>query len=442
MNHNNIYSTLISESKEVHILEILNDIYLSQILPFVLSDKGISTDTHISSLLAELDFTREKNRKPWLMNKNVIAIVGKFSSGKSSILNTLLEQDLPPDLKEKLMPVDSLETTAISTYISFSRKFSVGYIDAINDKKAISHEDFLTFKKENSEELKLNKLIRNFIIDIPNSNFNDIVLVDTPGYNAIDTNDKKRALASLKEADYVLWVLSVGDGELTRDSIELIKAYLMNKKIIVIINKCDLKSSRDREGVRNKIVQTLTDYEIPYTHCIEFSSKNEKELHKANFERILNEIQSKPLDDAKIKLWDMLIHLIGALKNKIDNCILNAISVRDTLILEQREMLNALNDYERKMSEGVFNSGRYNFMMNEAKFIKEIQRTKGLHKIDYEATAELDSDQLSYFEVSGKCGYLSAKINQIDCEIARYKGLHTNLVEIRKNLDNILTQPE
>ncbi|MGB9631603.1 MAG: dynamin family protein, partial [Candidatus Methanodesulfokora sp.] len=56
-------------------------------------------------------------KKPWVKDRTVIALLGKFSSGKSSIVNSLL--------MEKLLPVDVTPTTAIPTYISFHPKGNI-----------------------------------------------------------------------------------------------------------------------------------------------------------------------------------------------------------------------------------------------------------------------------------------------------------------------------
>lgn len=58
---------------------------------------------------------RNQEIKTWIKNKKVVAIVGEFSSGKTSIVNRILKQD---DTNAIELPVKSTETTAIPTYIS------------------------------------------------------------------------------------------------------------------------------------------------------------------------------------------------------------------------------------------------------------------------------------------------------------------------------------
>ena len=58
---------------------------------------------------------------PALLSKNIIALAGLFSSGKSSFMNSLLKTG------EIVLPVDSNPTTAIATYVLQGEKKIEGF---------------------------------------------------------------------------------------------------------------------------------------------------------------------------------------------------------------------------------------------------------------------------------------------------------------------------
>lgn len=89
--------------------------------------------------------------KKWIKDKSIVALCGKFSSGKTSIINKILG--------EKILPVDILPTTAVPTYISYGHEDkNVLLIDSRNNIRKLEVEIFknIIHTKENINKIPLN----------------------------------------------------------------------------------------------------------------------------------------------------------------------------------------------------------------------------------------------------------------------------------------------
>ncbi len=144
-------------------------------------------------------------------NKNKplnIVIMGEVKSGKSSLINALLQS--------KVSEVDVLESTSNIIETVFGKE---DYIKEDND---------ITQIVLNNEYLK------------------NINIVDTPGLKSITINNEKITLDYIKNAELILFVMDathLGQEDII-DALDIIYEY--NIPIIGVINKCDLLESNNR----------------------------------------------------------------------------------------------------------------------------------------------------------------------------------------------------
>jgi len=154
----------------------------------------------------------------------LLVVAGEFNSGKSSLLNALLEDDF---LKEGVTPT----TDRINL---------IGY----------GPEPRL---KPQSPELVL--------IQLPHPLLKDVRLVDTPGTNAILQHHQVLTQKFLPRADLILFVTSA-DRPYTQSEAEFLSFLrAWGKKVVLIINKMDLLTEAELQQVlqfvRNGADQTL-----------------------------------------------------------------------------------------------------------------------------------------------------------------------------------------
>lgn len=228
-------------------------------------------------------------RKSWLDNKITIAFVGEFSAGKTSIVNRILSQDNP---NVPLLPVSMKATTAIPTYIAGGFSESYNFVSPSDEIKTIRQDIFRMVSKEVLDEIKgVSSLIKYFVMTYKNPNLNGLSILDTPGFNSNDAEDKDRTIDVINECDALFWVFDVNAGTVNRSSIKLIKEKL-NKPLIVVINKVDTKSPSDVDKVEKLIRKTLSEEGLNVEKFVRFSSK-------APLDEIMKPIHSIKRDETR-----------------------------------------------------------------------------------------------------------------------------------------------
>jgi SMC domain protein len=209
-------------------------------------------------------------RKSWLDGKTTIAFVGEFSAGKTSIVNRILSQDDPSIPR---LPVSTKATTAIPTYIAGGQAVSYSFISGDAKRKTILEETFKKVSKDVLDQVKgVSSLIKYFVMTYKNPNLDGLSILDTPGFNSNDSEDRERTIEVINECDALFWVFDVNAGTINRSSISTIKEKL-NKPLYVVINKVDTKAASEVQKVEDLIRQTLAEEGLKVEQFIRFSAK-------------------------------------------------------------------------------------------------------------------------------------------------------------------------
>ena len=251
-------------------------------------------------------------RKSWLDGKRTIAFVGEFSAGKTSIVNRILTQD-NPDIPK--LPVSTKATTAIPTYIAGGSVVSYSFISGDGRRKEILEETFKKVSKEVLDQIKgVSSLIKYFVMTYKNPNLNGLSILDTPGFNSNDSEDRDRTIDVINECDALFWVFDVNAGTVNRSSISIIKEKL-NKPLYIVINKVDTKSESEIQKVEELIQKTLKKEGLKVEQFIRFSSK-------ASIEDIMTPIHSvKKIESREnfiSEIKEDLEHLLKECKENVD----------------------------------------------------------------------------------------------------------------------------
>jgi len=210
-------------------------------------------------------------KKSWIDRKTTIAFVGEFSAGKTSIINRILSQDDP---SVPQLPVSTKATTAIPTYIASGPIISYQFVTPDDKLKTIQETTFKKISKEVLAQVKgVLSLIKYFVMTCKNPNLEGLSILDTPGFNSNDKEDKERTIDVINECDALFWVFDINAGTVNRSSIEIIKEKL-NKPLYVVINKVDTKSDAEIKKVESLINETLSKAGLSVQQFIRFSSKN------------------------------------------------------------------------------------------------------------------------------------------------------------------------
>ena len=253
-------------------------------------------------------------RKSWLDRKTTIAFVGEFSAGKTSIVNRILSQDNP---NIPLLPVSTKATTAIPTYIAGGITETYNFVTPNDILKSINENIFKKVSKEVLDEIKgVSSLIKYFVMTYKNHNLDGLSILDTPGFNSNDKEDKLRTIDVINECDALFWVFDVNAGTVNRSSISLIKEKL-NKPLYVVINKVDTKAKSEVDKVESLIRNTLNEEGLKVEQFIRFSAK-------APLNDIMNPIHSVKHDEGRDAFLEIVKSDIEQLLDILNNAVKEA----------------------------------------------------------------------------------------------------------------------
>ena len=162
-----------------------------------------------------------------LIGKNIVALGGGFSSGKSSFLNSILG--------EKILPADINPSTSVPAYLVSGNDVSVYGINTFGSRVDMEAEDVKLISHgfgkldDDDSEATLGHILDSIFISSPLQPFENIALLDTPGYSKAESaeysakTDEKIARAQLNSANYILWFVQADSGTITQEDISFLE---------------------------------------------------------------------------------------------------------------------------------------------------------------------------------------------------------------------------
>lgn len=229
--------------------------------------------------LQELVFALQRNIN--------VAIIGQFSSGKSSLLNLILKRDC--------LPTGIVPVTFKPTFLRYAKDYflRVEFEDGSDIITNIEELSKYTDQRENVKEAK------SLHIFAPVPLLEKITLVDTPGLNANDT-DTLTTFKELKNTHVVVW-LSLIDNAGKKSEEDAIKANLelLGENNICVLNQKDKLSQVELENVLNYAKSVFLKYfkELIAISCKE--AKIQQSYEKSNLESLLTFLKNLKTDEIK-----------------------------------------------------------------------------------------------------------------------------------------------
>lgn len=199
-----------------------------------------------SNLCEKLDKTRgsvidlTEIKKSTESFKITIPLIGMFSAGKSSLLNSLIG--------EKTLRVDITPETTIATELHYGKD---PYIQLFKENGDSEKYDISKFNTIDSNSYIYQML---FIDNDYLKNNSSVVLVDMPGLGSnLDAHNKAILNYITKGNKYIL-IVDIENGSLHESHIRFIKEILgYDQKIDILVNKIEKKTQEDAEAVVNYI---------------------------------------------------------------------------------------------------------------------------------------------------------------------------------------------
>ena len=220
-----------------------------------------------NDLLILLGDLRDLMEFPYLANKNILAVGGGFSSGKSRFINSILGID-------QFLPESNLPTTAIPTYLTTSDKEMIRALNSFNRLQELDHNELQSISHvfntgQNVKDIKISfcHILKQIEIQTPHFKWSNIALLDTPGYSKpsaeedgadAGNTDAEKAREHLSLADHLIWVISVHDGTFQQSDIAFLQEKVQwDRPVYVLINRCDDKPKSQVEQVFARVEEDV-----------------------------------------------------------------------------------------------------------------------------------------------------------------------------------------
>lgn len=294
---------------------------------------------HVIATLDSLEMkneTLEKLKTDLQQVELLIPVIGAFSAGKSTLINSFLGNNL--------LPTAITPETALATELRYS---SEDYIEAISLKDEVTRYELadLTTLKDNAKNYKYLRIYLN------NDNLKAIqplILVDMPGFDAPIEAHNQAILNYLAKGIHFVFLTSVTDGNITSSmKRELNNLQLFNKTFSFGISKTNLKPAEDVEQVKQVITEQLADYH--YAEEVILFNQNGGDNLKALLksidpEQLLESLFADLLKQNYLEIIENINLNISTLKTDKDEAQKAIKLLKDSILKLQQEKNNAIEE--------------------------------------------------------------------------------------------------
>lgn len=180
-----------------------------------------------------------------------VGVFGRVSSGKSSLLNYILQTDV--------LPIGVTPVTAIPTRISHGPVAEAGIEFAEAQPRIIPLSELPEFATEQKNPGNKKHVTRIFV-KLPSDRLAEgVTFVDTPGLGSLAVAGAEETIAYLPRCDLGIVLIDASAG-LTQEDLVVVQAlYQAGASAMVLISKADLFSATDRDEMISYVKTNLRD---------------------------------------------------------------------------------------------------------------------------------------------------------------------------------------
>lgn len=204
-----------------------------------------------------------------------VGVIGEFSAGKSSFINSLLGREVCPTSNEP--------TTSSITRFRYSEDEAAEFAEMDEEwreKRKLEEAEYRQLarhaKDKGADQGGLRFECRYNIPEL-----RSVALYDTPGFNSNDPvrgpRDEQLTLDTLSRVEVILYIVDILTGSLGKDNVRrLEKLHKEGKRIYLVLNKADtMDDPEDQERVLRKCKKDFADFErsLPYSASEEMEGR-------------------------------------------------------------------------------------------------------------------------------------------------------------------------
>lgn len=273
-----------------------SDVGLLRLLEEIVTRNGlVEFRPRIDALIARMEDDRLE-----------VALFGRVSSGKSSLLNALLGADV--------LPVGVNPITAVPTKLRYgpALKASISYGNGHSETVSIGDLRQLVTEQGNPGNLK--NVLR-VIVEVPSSRLkHGVLLVDTPGLGSLARRGAAETLAYLPSCDLALMLIDAGATLNEEDIGTLRLLYEGGIPALVLLSKADLLAEEDARRAADYIREQIKhDLGIDATvHPVSSLAQHSELLDRLFFQELLPRFEG-----ARTLRGSSIARKIGALRESI-----------------------------------------------------------------------------------------------------------------------------
>lgn len=235
-------------------------------------DENATTTDDLNRLKEYLNQFGQLCEFPDLSKKNIVVIGGKFSAGKSTFINNLIDQ--------KLLVTEIDPTTSIPTYLFKADNNEIVALNQSNAQSTLTEEEFasLTHDEKQNHGSEVGVLLKSIFITVPNFHWENLAFLDTPGYSKPkesqnQKNDADIAYTHLTLADNIIWLVSAEDGVIKEDDLKFLEKLESTIPKLVLITKADIKTEGEIKDIIDLTKKTLENRNITTINVLPVSRK-------------------------------------------------------------------------------------------------------------------------------------------------------------------------
>jgi hypothetical protein len=313
---------------------------------------------YLEGLDNELSKINKSNQSEYLKQKIkkfdlVVPVVGAFSAGKSSLINSFLDKTY--------LPVKLTPETALATELRYSND---EYIEAVKEDDIIERFAIDEIGKITEIAYKF-KYLKMFINNQKLKEIEPLILVDMPGFESPLDLHNKAIMEYINRGVHYIVLTSVEDGTITRSMVrQLTDIQEYGRDFSFFLSKTNLRAKSEALDVANNLQEQIEEYLDIDKEVILIDDNGGESLKKILLsiepEELFKNIFLNTLKDNYYEIIEMINISVSALgKDKQKN---------EEVILELKEAFEKIQDKRDRLIEEAnerYSNSRVNRIVEE-----------------------------------------------------------------------------